>query len=44
MRCEGCGQISDWIGEDSDWRRLSTVSTTRPMLECTECGNHQRAR
>ncbi|MEF8877893.1 MAG: hypothetical protein V5A60_14365 [Haloarculaceae archaeon] len=45
MRCQGCGQVSDWVGDGGDWTRVSdTAASARPLLECTECGHTQRAR
>lgn len=47
MRCQDCDQVSDWAEDGGEWRRVvdAEVGTSvRPLLECEECGNTQRAR
>jgi ribosomal protein S27E len=44
MRCEDCGQVSDWVGDGSDWHRVGGANATRPLVECEDCGNTQHAR
>ena len=47
MRCQDCGQVGDWTGDGDGWTRMSDAgqgSPVRPLLECEECGNVQRAR
>ncbi len=42
MKCESCGQLSDWIGSDSRWEPVSDGPVMLKMYECTVCGNRQR--
>lgn len=49
MECEHCGQVSDWIGDQSDWEGVAGASSggavvTRGLYECQECGHRQHAR
>jgi len=44
MKCQSCGQYSDWIGGDSDWERLNGGGCTVSLLECSVCGNRQHKR
>lgn len=42
MKCDGCGQLSDWIGTDSRWEPITDEPVTMQMYECDVCGNRQR--
>ncbi|MEF8842117.1 MAG: hypothetical protein V5A62_10905 [Haloarculaceae archaeon] len=45
MRCQDCGQVSDWAGDGGNWTRVSDAGTSvRPLLECEQCGHTQWAR
>jgi len=44
MECDNCGQYSDWIGSDSDWKRLNGGGGAVALLECSVCGNRQHKR
>lgn len=42
MKCEGCGQQSDWIGTDSRWKPVNDEPVMLKMYECEDCGYRQR--
>jgi len=43
MECEHCDQVSDWIGDKSDWRAINDdIPVTRGLYECEKCGHRQR--
>jgi len=42
MKCEECGQRSDWIGEDSQWQPINDAPVMLKMYECVDCGHRQR--
>jgi len=44
MRCERCGQVSDDIGEESDWQTVGSGAAVLTLHECTECGHRQQLR
>jgi hypothetical protein len=44
MRCETCGQTSDYIGGDSDWKSIGDGAAIHALYECLSCGHHQRTR
>lgn len=44
MRCEECGQVSDWIGTESDWTAVGSGGATYPLFQCEVCGYQQRPR
>ena len=41
MQCQQCGQISDWIGEASEWTAVG--GSAHSLFECENCGNTQHA-
>lgn len=42
MRCDNCGQRSDWIGEASAWRPVhGERRATRALYRCERCGGVQ---
>lgn len=41
MRCQHCGQQSDWVGDRSDWQSVNGRTATRGLYECAVCGNRQ---
>lgn len=45
MRCDNCGQRSDWVGEDSGWSPLEDGEVVAlGFVECDRCGHHQRVK
>ena len=43
MECENCHQVSDWIGDESDWKSVNDGATVvRGLYECENCGHRQR--
>mgnify|MGYP006296575109 CR=1 FL=1 len=42
MKCEGCGQRSDWIGADSRWEAVNDEPVMMKLYECDVCGHLQR--
>lgn len=44
IECDNCGQYSDWIGRESEWRQVTVGGGEGTLLECTVCGNHQHKR
>jgi len=46
MRCVQCGQVSDWLGEESGWNALQRPDGARlsQLYVCSNCGNQQRVR
>lgn len=45
MRCEDCANVSDWVGGEADWSRVTDAQTGhRPLVECDVCGNRQHVR
>lgn len=45
MECERCGQVSDWIGDESSWDRVTEGQTAAlELYRCEECGHEQLVR
>jgi hypothetical protein len=44
MRCDRCGNVSDWVDDGADWTRLhGDVPVERPLFVCDVCGARRRA-
>ncbi|WP_161972939.1 hypothetical protein [Halostella pelagica] len=44
MECEHCEQVSDWIGDQSEWTAINDgAPVTHGLYECERCGHRQRA-